>query len=361
MHSVRSEQSLGDAPSQNTSTPKRIPRPMTLERFPVHMGWTRRFGFSNTIFSSLKYIQYGFFWYFDNPTVLKNEILSGFTVAIAQIPESVAFSFIGMLLNCLLETRALSISALMLGCELKLISACFQCAANVSPQVGLISTFWMGLITSLLTGRPGTVSGTAGAVAVVARDITDAGGVISQDILLERNEIQPCSDCDTLRVQAYNKRVEYLFATTVISGLIQLVLALGNVGRLVKMIPESVKLGFANGLAIIIATAQFEVFRVPDWQRAFNAVDQDNDGVISRNDTIITLEQNTRLAGEQLRLEAERMFRSANEYGASWPNGNITFEEFTNNENSAIHDAHEEYTKYRSLRDGKTCAFGLKY
>ena len=124
---------------------------------------------------------------------LKNEILSGLTVALALVPEAVAFAFV----------------------------------AGVDPSVGLWAAFFVGFITSLLGGRPGMISGATGAMAVAM----------------------------TAFVVVYG--LEYLFAAVILCGVIQIACGLFKVGKFVRLLPHSVMLGFVNGLAIVIGLAQF--------------------------------------------------------------------------------------------------------
>ncbi|MEM7812832.1 MAG: SulP family inorganic anion transporter [Planctomycetota bacterium] len=124
---------------------------------------------------------------------LKTELLAGLTVALALVPEAVAFAFV----------------------------------AGVDPSVGLWAAFFVGFITSLLGGRPGMISGATGAMAVVM----------------------------TAFVVAYG--LEYLFAAVLLCGVLQIVCGLFGVGRFVRMLPHPVMLGFVNGLAIVIGLAQF--------------------------------------------------------------------------------------------------------
>lgn len=127
----------------------------------------------------------------------KTEILSGLTVAMALIPEAVAFALI----------------------------------AGLSPLTGLYAAFMMGLITSIFGGRPGMISGATGAVAVV------------------------------LVVLAQTHGIEYIFATVVLAGLFQLAAGLLNLGKLIRLVPHPVIFGFVNGLAIIIFMSQLEQFK----------------------------------------------------------------------------------------------------
>lgn len=127
----------------------------------------------------------------------KADILSGITVALALVPEAVAFAFV----------------------------------AGVNPMVGLYSAFMIGLLTSIFGGRPGMISGATGAMAVV---------VVA--LVLQHGE-------------------EYLFAAVVLCGLIQIAVGICRLGKLIRMVPHPVMLGFVNGLAIVIFMAQFESFK----------------------------------------------------------------------------------------------------
>ncbi len=129
---------------------------------------------------------------------VKNEILSGLTVALALVPEAVAFSII----------------------------------ANVSPLIGLYSAFIIGLITSLLGGRPGMISGATGAIAVVIVSLVLRHGV------------------------------EYLFAAVVLMGVIQISIGLLRLSKFIRLVPHAVMLGFVNGLAIVIFMSQLSQFKI---------------------------------------------------------------------------------------------------
>lgn len=129
---------------------------------------------------------------------LKNEILSGLTVALALVPEAVAFSLM----------------------------------AKVSPLIGLYSAFIIGLITAILGGRPGMISGATGAIAVVIVSLVVRHGV------------------------------EYLFAAVVLMGLIQLLIGVLKLGKFIRLVPHPVMFGFVNGLAIVIFMAQLDQFKV---------------------------------------------------------------------------------------------------
>ncbi len=131
---------------------------------------------------------------------IKTELLAGLTVALALVPEAVAFAFV----------------------------------AGVNPLVGLYAAFFVGLITACIGGRPGMISGATGALAVVMVSLVSQHGV------------------------------EYLFATVVLMGLIQIVVGLLKWGKFIRMVPHPVMLGFVNGLAIVIFLAQLGQFKVPD-------------------------------------------------------------------------------------------------
>ncbi len=133
-----------------------------------------------------------------NNASAKNDILSGLTVALALVPEAVAFAFV----------------------------------AGVEPLVGLYAAFMVGLITACIGGRPGMISGATGALAVVMVALVADHGV------------------------------EYLFATVVLMGLLQITAGLLKLGKFIRMVPHPVMLGFVNGLAIVIFLAQLSQFGV---------------------------------------------------------------------------------------------------
>ena len=137
---------------------------------------------------------------------VKNDILSGLTVALALVPEAVAFAFV----------------------------------AGVSPVVGLYGAFMMGLITSIFGGRPGMISGATGAMAVVIVHLVSEGNAIGGN--------------DTAGLQ-------FLFVTLILAGLIQVAAGVLRLGKFVRMIPHSVMMGFVNGLAIVIFLSQLGMFK----------------------------------------------------------------------------------------------------
>jgi SulP family sulfate permease len=130
----------------------------------------------------------------------KTEVLSGLTVALALVPEAVAFALI----------------------------------AGLSPLTGLYAAFMMGLVTSILGGRPGMISGATGAVAVVIVSLAASHGP------------------------------EYIFATVILAGLIQMAAGFLKLGKLMRLVPHPVIFGFVNGLAIIIFMSQIAQFKTAD-------------------------------------------------------------------------------------------------
>ena len=127
----------------------------------------------------------------------KNEILSGLTVALALVPEAVAFAII----------------------------------AGVSPLTGLYAAFMMGLVTSILGGRPGMISGATGAIAVVLVSLVKDHGV------------------------------DYIFATVIVAGLLQITAGFLKLGKLMRLVPMSAIYGFVNGLAVVIFMSQLVSFK----------------------------------------------------------------------------------------------------
>ncbi len=128
---------------------------------------------------------------------IKNDVLSGLTVALALVPEAIAFAFV----------------------------------AGVTPLIGLYSAFIIGLVTAICGGRPGMISGATGAMAVV---------VVA--LVLEYG-------------------VEYLFPTVILCGILQTIIGLARLGKLIRMVPHPVMLGFVNGLAVVIGLAQLASFK----------------------------------------------------------------------------------------------------
>lgn len=134
--------------------------------------------------------------------IIKSEVLAGLTAALSLVPEVVGFALI----------------------------------AHVNPLNGLYAAFILCLVAAIFGGRPGMISGAAGSMAVVSAALVVQHGI------------------------------EYLFATIILTGILQLLFAAFRLGKLIRMVPHSVMLGFVNGLAIIIASAQFQHLRqrMPD-------------------------------------------------------------------------------------------------
>ena len=133
---------------------------------------------------------------------VKNDVLSGIVVAVALVPEAIAFSII----------------------------------AHVNPLVGLYTAFILGLITAIFGGKPGMISGATGSVAVVMVALVATYGV------------------------------EYLFWATILAGIIQILVGVFKLAKFIRLVPQPVMFGFVNGLAIIIAMAQFPMFEGEGWQ-----------------------------------------------------------------------------------------------
>ncbi|MGV6858103.1 MAG: SulP family inorganic anion transporter [bacterium] len=136
----------------------------------------------------------------NSPQNVKNDMLSGLTVALALVPEAVAFALV----------------------------------AHVHPLVGLYAAFMMGLIASIVGGRPGMISGATGAIAVVVVALVMEHGV------------------------------EYLFAAVVLAGFIQIAFGVFKLGKFIRLVPHPVFLGFVNGLAMVIFLAQLQHFKTVD-------------------------------------------------------------------------------------------------
>ncbi|MEZ8193737.1 MULTISPECIES: SulP family inorganic anion transporter [Vibrio] len=135
---------------------------------------------------------------------VKNDVLSGLTVALALVPEAVAFAFV----------------------------------AGVDPMVGLYAAFIVGLITSIFGGRPGMISGATGAMAVVMVSLVATHGV------------------------------QYLFAAVLLAGILQIAAGIFKLGKFIRIVPHPVMIGFVNGLAIVIFLAQLGQFKAPDMSGA---------------------------------------------------------------------------------------------
>ncbi|MFT5153356.1 MAG: SulP family sulfate permease [Planctomycetota bacterium] len=140
---------------------------------------------------------------------IRTDLLSGLTVALALVPEAVAFAFV----------------------------------AGVDPLVGLHAAFIVGLITSVFGGRPGMISGATGALAVVLVALVADHGI------------------------------QYMFATIVLMGMLQILAGLLRLGKFIRMVPHPVMLGFVNGLAIVIFMAQLGQFKTPDAEGNLQWID----------------------------------------------------------------------------------------
>ncbi len=140
----------------------------------------------------------------------KNDILSGLTVALALVPEAVAFAFV----------------------------------AGVDPLVGLYGAFMMGIVTALFGGRPGMISGATGAMAVVMVHLIQKGNEVGLN----------------LETPIENLGLQWLFITLLIVGAIQILAGVFKLGKFVRLIPHPVMMGFVNGLAIVIFLSQLKLF-----------------------------------------------------------------------------------------------------
>ena len=138
---------------------------------------------------------------------IKDDMLSGLTVALALVPEAVAFAFV----------------------------------AGISPIIGLYGAFMMGLVTAIFGGRPGMISGATGALAVVMVHLIKEGNAMGPDGAM--------------------MGLQFLFATLILTGIFQAFAGIMKMGKFVRMIPHSVMMGFVNGLAIVIFTSQLGMFQ----------------------------------------------------------------------------------------------------
>lgn len=138
---------------------------------------------------------------------VQNDVLSGITVALALVPEAVAFAFV----------------------------------AGVDPLVGLYAAFMVGLITSIFGGRPGMISGATGALAVVMVSLVSEGNAMG--------------------AEGENLGLYYLFLTVILMGIIQMMAGILKLGKFIRLIPHPVMMGFVNGLAIVIFLSQLGMFK----------------------------------------------------------------------------------------------------
>ena len=146
----------------------------------------------------------------------KNDILSGLTVALALVPEAVAFAFV----------------------------------AGIDPLVGLYGAFMMGIVTAVFGGRPGMISGATGAMAVVMVHLIQQGNKVGM----------------TLDSPIENLGLQWLFIALLFVGLFQSLAGLLKLGKFVRLIPHPVMMGFVNGLAIVIFLSQLNLFKFNDGE-----------------------------------------------------------------------------------------------
>ncbi len=149
---------------------------------------------------------------------IKNGLLAGTVVAVALVPEAIAFSFI----------------------------------AGVSPIVGLYTAFILGLVTALLGGKPGMISGATGAVAVV---FVGLGVAVSK--------LHPELSKEALSMTILHT----IFLTTIFAGIIQMTIGFLKMGKFIRLVPQPAMFGFVNGLAIVIAMAQLKFFHSSDYDQ----------------------------------------------------------------------------------------------
>ncbi len=149
---------------------------------------------------------------------VKDDIFSGLTVALALVPEAIAFAFI----------------------------------VGISPIIGLYGAFMMALITAIIGGRPGMISGATGAMAVVMVGLVTEGSQYAETLGYSGPEIG----------------LQFLFVTLLFTGLFQILAGVFKLGKYVRMIPHPVMMGFVNGLAIVIMLSQLGMFKVDgEWMQ----------------------------------------------------------------------------------------------
>jgi len=149
---------------------------------------------------------------------LKNDILSGLVVAVALVPEAIAFSFI----------------------------------VGINPIIGLYTAFILGLVTAILGGKPGMISGATGSVAVVL-----VGLAVEAGDLLQRSGLSG----DALAIGV----LQYIFLAAILAGAIQILFGILRFGKFIRLVPLPAIYGFVNGLAIVIALAQLKFFHGQNW------------------------------------------------------------------------------------------------
>ncbi len=149
---------------------------------------------------------------------LKNDILSGLVVAVALVPEAIAFSFI----------------------------------VGINPIIGLYTAFILGLVTAILGGKPGMISGATGSVAVVL-----VGLALEASAVLKESGLSG----DALAIGV----LQYIFLTAILAGAIQILFGVFRFGKFIRLVPLPAIYGFVNGLAIVIALAQLKFFHNQGW------------------------------------------------------------------------------------------------
>ncbi len=149
---------------------------------------------------------------------IKNDILSGLVVAVALVPEAIAFSFI----------------------------------VGINPIIGLYTAFILGLVTAILGGKPGMISGATGAVAVVL-----TGLAVEATVMLKSSGISG----EALSIGV----LQYIFLAAILAGIIQVLFGVLKFGKFIRLVPLPAIYGFVNGLAIVIAMAQFKFFEGQNW------------------------------------------------------------------------------------------------
>ena len=141
----------------------------------------------------------------------KNDILSGLVVAVALVPEAIAFSFI----------------------------------AQVSPIVGLYAAFILGLITAMMGGKPGMISGATGAVAIVLVGVS----ITAKQIAIDSGLVGSAVSFEI---------IQYITLTAILAGIIQIIIGLFKMGKFIRLVPQPALHGFVNGLAVVIASSQLK-------------------------------------------------------------------------------------------------------
>ncbi len=153
---------------------------------------------------------------------IKSDVLSGIVVAIALVPEAIAFSII----------------------------------AGVSPLVGLYTAFILGLITAIIGGKAGMISGATGAVAVVLVGL----GIKVKEAIPQELMTQLSANGELA-----NYILQYILLATILAGIFQILVGSFKLGKLIRLVPQPAMYGFVNGLAIVIAMAQFPLFKGESW------------------------------------------------------------------------------------------------